>query len=1083
KTCLHNSALAVNPITGDVAYPAGCVVVIYQPRRNRQFRYFRASKTVSCLAFSRDGGMLVVGERGHQPSATVWNLATGAVVRELAGGHRFGIGCISFTPSGGGVVTMGFKHDRMLRVWDLHLSRGCTGGLSPDQSPDRCAFPVSGSPSSDPESPPPPPPPPPHPSNGHRDPGDSFSTAAADTPQRENEAREVASARVPQRVRAMSFTSDGECLVTCGDSHVKFWKMSEKEGTSGATHGGGFIGIGADTSLSGATPTPRGGVSSRGDSGGLGVAGGGEVSPVVGVLEGWAATIGEELKGATFVDVCSSGKRSDGGGGGGGHGGAGSAALDSVFCVTAEGVLCAFTRGGVMEHWVSLETPAAYGLSVHEDGTLAVACADGVVRLFKADSLGYVATLPRPPPLGHANIASVRELQEIADLSAAAAKAGAASGNGAAGGDGVGASPRAVAETSFASGFRGTADAAPEENDSVNVGTIDKDAFGKVKSGNGDVSSGHRSVVRYPAALGCRLTPSGTKVVCIYADRGLFIWDVTDPLCVGKYRSFLAHGGCIWDVQRMPAKIPTLPGAGSQSPPVPDIPAGAMVTCSADNTVRVWDLGALDRKGTGDNENRHSGRWSNIYSKHLLRVLYASEENTGDSNGNANPGKNEGQEKRAPNEGLGKKAGRVFNYFGDDAAAKEVALSEGAFDPEIPHKPEWSCSPRSLAVHPDGSQVACGDKGGRICVYDLEEMELAHTQSAHGAEVLCLAYSPLMVPAPCGGRSSSTSPTPPSPPDIGGVSGDNRQRGAGDGGNAGGAKSLSSTGTVLVATPPPSSTSSSRISAARGVGAWDAVDPLDPDGAAKKILSLTLMSSPLPPSPATAAAVPSEMGRNAGGREGDAGISHDDVIGRERDEGYPERKECRGNEDGEGEGGEGEDARSNDACVPRQQSQTDDSTRRSPLVLLASASRDRLVRVFDASRSPFVYSAGAGVGGRGAGGGSGASEAATPAAQGSAAACADNGVAHRSSRGKEAGQLGARENATNTDAKAAPGGAAETGVGAASEAAGLPLLTTLDSHTGSVSAVKFSTDGKRLITAGGDKMLVLNSVRGPHVHR
>lgn len=65
--------------------------------------------------------MLVVGERGHQPSATVWNLATGEVVRELASGHRFGIGCIAFTPSGGGVVTMGFKHDRMLRV----RNQGC----------------------------------------------------------------------------------------------------------------------------------------------------------------------------------------------------------------------------------------------------------------------------------------------------------------------------------------------------------------------------------------------------------------------------------------------------------------------------------------------------------------------------------------------------------------------------------------------------------------------------------------------------------------------------------------------------------------------------------------------------------------------------------------------------------------------------------------------------------------------------------------------------------------------------------------------------------------------------------------------
>lgn len=192
-----------------------------------------------------------------------------------------------------------------------------------------------------------------------------------------------------------------------------------------------------------------------------------------------------------------------------------------------------------MEHWVSLETPAAYGLSVHEDGTLAAACADGLVRLFRADDLRYVATLPRPPPLGRANISSVRELQEIADLSSAAAAARAAKGF-----PGVGSS----------GGGAGGA-VAPEENDDVNVGTIgDETAFGKVKGdqGGGGGGGGCAAPVRYPAALGCRLSPSGTKVVCIYADRGLFIWDVTDPLCVGKYRSFLAHGGCIWDVQRMP---------------------------------------------------------------------------------------------------------------------------------------------------------------------------------------------------------------------------------------------------------------------------------------------------------------------------------------------------------------------------------------------------------------------------------------------------------------------------------------------------------------------------------------------------
>ncbi|CAN0189737.1 unnamed protein product, partial [Laminaria digitata] len=333
----------------------------------------------------------------------------------------------------------------------------------------------------DPDAPPPAPPPPPAASLPPPPPpneGQALKSPAA-VGWGVAEARQVASARIPQRVRSLGFTSDGDCLVTCGDRHVKFWTLS----------GGvkGFTAIGGDAP---------------------------------GVIGG--ATITDELKGDTFVDV-SSGK-------GGPDGGA-----DSVFCVTSGGVLCAFTRGGVMEQWVSLEAPAAYGVSVHPGGTLAAACADGLVRLFRAADLRYIATLPRPPPLGRANIASLREA-------------------------GVG----------------------------------------------GGVGG------RYPAALGCRLSPTGTKVVVVYADRGLFVWDVADPQRIGKYRSFLAHGACIWDVQRMPARAPT-PTCGDENtaPPPPDIPPGAMVTCSADNTVRIWDLGALDGKVSGDSEG-HSGRYASI---------------------------------------------------------------------------------------------------------------------------------------------------------------------------------------------------------------------------------------------------------------------------------------------------------------------------------------------------------------------------------------------------------------------------------------------------------------------------------------
>jgi WD40 repeat protein len=45
---------------------AGCVVVLYSPKRHKQVRFFRASKAVSSLTFSPNGRFLAVGEMGHQ---------------------------------------------------------------------------------------------------------------------------------------------------------------------------------------------------------------------------------------------------------------------------------------------------------------------------------------------------------------------------------------------------------------------------------------------------------------------------------------------------------------------------------------------------------------------------------------------------------------------------------------------------------------------------------------------------------------------------------------------------------------------------------------------------------------------------------------------------------------------------------------------------------------------------------------------------------------------------------------------------------------------------------------------------------
>ena len=66
--------------------------------------------------------------------------------------------------------------------------------------------------------------------------------------------------------------------------------------------------------------------------------------------------------------------------------------------------------------------------------------------------------------------------------------------------------------------------------------------------------------------------------------------------------------------------------------------ANVIATCSADKTIRLWNLAALDGPGAEPSASTVSstvsaaaststsssaaGKWTNIYSKYLLRVLY-----------------------------------------------------------------------------------------------------------------------------------------------------------------------------------------------------------------------------------------------------------------------------------------------------------------------------------------------------------------------------------------------------------------------------------------------------------------------------
>ena len=170
-TTLSNSTFAVHPVTGEIAYAAGCVVVLYNTRRSRQTRFFRAAKAISCITFSPDGQYIAVGERGHAPSVNVWNLTSGNLVSELKK-HKYGISCIAFSPDSQVLISVGFHHDRFLYAWKFHDVDSLT---KPGYTLMGCS-------------------------------------------------------RMAQKILAIDFAFDGAFFVTVGMKHVKFWYMDPVTG-------------------------------------------------------------------------------------------------------------------------------------------------------------------------------------------------------------------------------------------------------------------------------------------------------------------------------------------------------------------------------------------------------------------------------------------------------------------------------------------------------------------------------------------------------------------------------------------------------------------------------------------------------------------------------------------------------------------------------------------------------------------------------------------------------------------------------------------------------------------------------------
>lgn len=216
--------------------------------------------------------------------------------------------------------------------------------------------------------------------------------------------------------------------------------------------------------------------------------------------------------------------------------------ISNVYALTSTGILCLLHESRLMDKWVQIDTPTAYSLTLTHSSNLIVGGTNGHIFIYSAVTLEYLTTMPFPFPLS---------------------------------------SPSSLLSSNPTS---------QNENNTNNTH---------------NTNNTNNSQIKYPACFALGSVPKSSYVLSIYADRSMFIWDLADIHQPIKYRSFVSHSSCIWDVLFL------------QNSPTSDVqlPPGTFVTCGADNMIHFWNI---------DPKLQRQSAWKSSSSRELLHSINIS---------------------------------------------------------------------------------------------------------------------------------------------------------------------------------------------------------------------------------------------------------------------------------------------------------------------------------------------------------------------------------------------------------------------------------------------------------------------------
>ncbi|CAI0424370.1 unnamed protein product, partial [Linum tenue] len=208
---------------------------------------------------------------------------------------------------------------------------------------------------------------------------------------------------------------------------------------------------------------------------------------------------------------------------------------------------------------------------------------------------------------------------------------------------------------------------------------------------------GDESIPSSPDAVACQFSAS-EKLVVIYADHSLYIWDVLDVSKATRCWMLVSHSACIWDIKNLCCENMHDPSLGCAARGC--LAGVSFATCSADGTIRLWDLEPQPQFVGDDDSELH-----------------------------------------APNEPISTSCVEYVKHSLNCLFLRVTIVSTGIFERDTLGMGVSSQGLRSMAVSSDGKYLAAGDSEGSLHIYNLCTSEYTCVQDIHQAEILSLSFS------------------------------------------------------------------------------------------------------------------------------------------------------------------------------------------------------------------------------------------------------------------------------------------------------------------------------------------------------